>query len=64
MAKGREGGVRMSDRYVTDGQLDMERNYMKLDDTTKEMPQEVELVREMAKRDSQDFAELVRNWLK
>jgi flagellar M-ring protein FliF len=64
MAKGKEGGVRMSDRYVADGQLDMEKNYMKLEDTTKELPQEVEMVREMAKRDSQDFAELVRNWLK
>ncbi|MBT8490363.1 MAG: hypothetical protein KJN62_04890, partial [Deltaproteobacteria bacterium] len=64
MAKGKEGGVRMSDRYVADGQLDMESNYMKLDDTNQELKQEVEMVRQMANRDSQDFAELVRNWLK
>ena len=64
LAKGKEGGVRMSDRYVGDGQLDMEKNYMKLEETTKEVPQEVQMVRQLAQRDSQDFAELVRNWLK
>ena len=64
MAKGKEGGVRMNDRYVADGQVDMDRNLMKLDDATQKMPQEVEVVRQMANRDSQDFAELVRNWLK
>jgi len=64
IAKGKEGGVSMGDRYAADGQLDMEKNLMKLEEKTEKMPQEIEMVRQMANRDSQDFAELVRNWLK